>query len=340
MADSFLKGVMIGAGFFAGFQAEAWKRIAGVELVAVADPLRGRAEAFAAEFGIPRSYTDAGTMLQSERADFADIVTRPDSHRELCALAARHCRAVLCQKPMAPTWADCQAMVEDCAYNGARLLIHENWRWQPWYREAKRLIAEGRLGRVFHLGFRMRTGDGRGDTPYLVQPYFREMPRLLLYETVVHFLDTFRFLGGDLESVFCQTNRINSAIQGEDYALVQVSFASGANGVIDANRISGTSPPEVAFGEFRIEGEQAMLRIAPDGSLYLADYGKSEILCPLQIPCEGYKGDSVRALQQHFAACLRSGEAAESEGADYLKSVRAVEACYRSAETGMPVRLG
>jgi len=330
---------MIGAGFFARFQAEAWKRIAGVEVLAVADPLPGRAQTFAAEFGIPRSYTDAGVMLRSEHADFADIVTRPDSHRELCALAARYCRAVICQKPMAPALAGCQAMVEDCARRGVRLLIHENWRWQPWYREAKRLIGQGRLGRVFHLAFRMRTGDGRGASPYLVQPYFREMPRLLLYETVVHFLDTFRYLGGDLESVFCQTNRINATIQGEDYALVLVSFSNGANGVIDANRISGMLPPEVAFGEFRIEGEEAMIRIAPDGNLYLTGYGKPEIRHPLRVPSEGYKGDSVHAVQQHFAACLVSGEAAESEGAGYLKTVRAVEACYRSAETGLPVRI-
>jgi predicted dehydrogenase len=339
MGDSSLQGVMIGAGFFARFQAEAWKRIAGVEVVAVADPVPDRAETFAAEFGIPRSYTDAGAMLRAEQADFADIVTRPESHRELSHLAAQHCRTVICQKPMAPTLTDCHAMVEVCAQSGARLLIHENWRWQPWYREAKRLIDEGRFGRIFHLAFRMRTGDGRGATPYAVQPYFREMPRLLLYETVVHFLDTFRYLQGDMESVFCQTNRINATIQGEDYALVQVSFANGARGMIDANRISGTSPPEVAFGEFRIEGEQAMIRIAADGGLFLTEYGKPELRCPVQVPAEGYKGDSVRALQEHFVACLLSGETAESEGADYLKTVRAVDACYRSAETGLPVKL-
>ena len=330
---------MIGAGFFANYHAEAWKRIEGVELAAVADPLPGRAAAFAAEHAIPHSYTDAASMLKSENVDFADIVTRPESHLALTDLVARHCPAVICQKPMATSLAECQTMVESCARCGVRLLIHENWRWQPWYREAKRLISQDRLGRVFHLGFRMRTGDGRGPAPYLPQPYFREMPRLLLYETVVHFLDTFRFLGGDLQSVFCQTNRINPAIRGEDYALVQVSFSNGAKGMIDANRISGPSPPEVAFGEFRIEGEHAMIRLAADGNLFLNDYGKPEILLPLKIPVEGYKGDSVKSLQQHMAGCLLSGEASESEGAEYLKTVMAVDACYRSAETAMPVNI-
>jgi D-apiose dehydrogenase len=337
MGDLPLRGVIVGAGFFAKFHAEAWKRIENADLVAVADSAPGRAAAFAAEFGIPRSYTDAASMLQTEQADFADIVTRPESHRELTDLASRHCRAVICQKPMAPTWEECEAMVQSCAERGARLMIHENWRWQPWYREARRLLAEERLGRIFHVGFRMRTGDGRGPAPYRHQPYFREMERLLLYETAVHFLDTFRFLAGDIESIFCRTSRINPAIRGEDYALVQVSFSSGAKGLIDANRISGTFPPEVAFGEFRIEGERGMIRIAPDGNLFVTEYGKGETIHPLDTPAQGYKGDSVAALQRHFARCLLSGEGFESEGAEYLKTVGAVDACYRSAQTGMHV---
>ena len=340
MGNPPLKGVMIGAGFFARFQAEAWNRIDGVQIVAVADAVPGRAEAFAAEYGIPRWYSDAASMLETEGADFADIVTRPDSHRELTRLAARHCRAVICQKPMAPAYQECESMVQHCSERGVRLLIHENWRWQPWYREAHRLIGTGALGRIFHLGLLMRTGDGRGAQPYQPQPYFREMERLLVYETAVHFLDTFRFLGGEFTSIYCRTRRINPAIRGEDYAFIHVSFAAGANGIIDANRISGACPPPIAFGEFRIEGEAGMLRIAPDGALYCTEYGQPEALHLAPIATTGYKGDSVRAVQKHFVNCLLSGEVAESEGALYLKTVQAVDACYRSAQTGMVVNLG
>ena len=304
MRKTSLKGVIIGAGFFARFQADGWKRIGGVDLAAVADPLPGRAEDFATKYGIPRWYTDASAMLEAEKPDFADIVTRPDTHRELTELAAGHAPAVICQKPMAPSLEECEAMVRHCGERGVRLLIHENWRWQPWYREAQRLIADGALGRVFHLGFRMRTGDGRGREPYQVQPYFRRMERLLVYETAVHFLDTFRFLGGDLQSVFCQTNRINPVICGEDYALIQVSFRSGAKGLIDANRISGSSPPEVAFGELRIEGERRDHPNRGRRKPVFQEYGKPEALRQAACVGPGYKGDSVKALQEHLAECL------------------------------------
>jgi predicted dehydrogenase len=334
-----LKGAMIGAGYFAGFQAEAWKRIPGVRIAAVADALPRRASDFAAEWGIPRAYDAAESMLRAEKPDFVDIVTRPDSHLDLTRLAASHGAQVICQKPLAPAWDDCVAMTGDCRRAGARLLVHENWRWQPWYREIKRLIEAGVFGRIFHIGFRMRTGDGLGREPYGVQPYFRRMPRLLIYETLIHFIDTFRFLAGEIETVFCRTRRVNPVIEGEDYAVIQIGFRNEAEGLIDANRISGPVPPEVAFGVLTLEGERAALRMTPQGDLFLAEHGKPESKHEYEKPERGYKGDSVYAAQRHYAECLRDGSPCETEGEEYLKTVRAMFACYESAETGRSIGL-
>src|SRR5262245_51902265 len=102
---------MIGGGRFARFHAEAWRRVAGARIVAVADEAPGLAEEFSEQFGIPRAYRDAAEMLEREQPDFVDIVTRPDSHLEIIRLAARHGGSVICQKPLAPTWEDCVAMV-------------------------------------------------------------------------------------------------------------------------------------------------------------------------------------------------------------------------------------
>jgi predicted dehydrogenase len=230
-------------------------------------------------------------------------------------------------------------MVEDCRRAGVRLIIHENWRWQPWYREVKKLIDAEVFGRIFRLGFCLRNGDGRGDEPYTMQPYFREMSRLLVYETLVHFIDTFRFLAGEVDSVFCQTRRVNPIIAGEDDAVIQLGFTSGAHGLIDANRISGAAPPEVAFGVFTLEGERAALRMTPQGDLFVTEYGQPEIKREYEKPDGGYKGDSVFAAQQHYAARLRDGVKCETEGDEYLQTMRAMFACYESAETGKIVRL-
>jgi predicted dehydrogenase len=276
-------------------------------------------------------------MLDRERPDFVDIVTRPDSHLAIARLAANAGVHVICQKPMAPTMADAAAMISACADRGVRLLIHENWRWQPWYREIRRLVDAGVFGRIFHLGFRMRTGDGRGADAYPAQPYFREMPRLLIYETLVHFLDTFRYLAGEIDRVWCRTSRINPLIKGEDCAWIDLQFSGGCHGLIDANRISGPAPPETAFGTLTLEGERAALRMTPEGRLWLTEYGSDERQHEFTIPACGYKGDSVKAVQQHFVHCLNTGLPAESEGRDYLQTLAAVFACYESAAAGKPI---
>jgi predicted dehydrogenase len=335
-----MNGVLIGAGYFAHVQAEAWQRISSATIVAVADSVPGKARAFADKFGINRAYENVDEALDRERPDFVDVATRPESHVALVRKACQRGIHIICQKPMAPTWEDCLGMVETCESAKVRLLIHENWRWQPWYREIRRLIGGGVLGDVFQFSAQWRTGDGCGPQPYTVQPYFREMPRLLVHETLVHVLDTFRFLGGELASVYCQNRCVNPVIAGEDQSVILVRFRSGVPGVVDANRISGPRAPTVAGNDLKVEGNRAMLRLTTDGRLWLTELGEAESEHVFPTSKLGYKGDSVRATQEHLIDCLRSGKPAESEARDYLKTVRAVFACYDSAATGQAVMLG
>ncbi len=337
--DGALKGIITGAGYFASFQAEAWNRIPAVHIAAVVDPDLPRAREFAQRWDIPAVYESIEPAIEAERPDFVDIATRPESHLALTKLAADRRVSVICQKPMAPTIDECRQMVAYCEGAGVRLLIHENWRWQPWYREARRLLDDGLLGKPFHLGFVIRGGDGRGPEPYSVQPYFRSMPRLLVYETLVHFLDTMRFLGGEFEELYCRTARVNPAIVGEDQALIAARMEGDIDGLIDANRIGGQGLPEIAFGSMRFEGDRAALRMDPQGNLFLTQYGEPERPHLYAIPAAGYRGDSVLATQQHVVDCLASGHPAESEGRAYLKTVEAVEACYRSARSGCSERI-
>ena len=322
---------MVGAGYFAQFQAEAWQRVNGARIVAIADEIAGRAEKFAEKWRISKAYLDVIEMFDKEKPDFVDIVTRPQSHLPLLDLAAERGIHVICQKPMAPTWDECLTMVETSARRKIRLIIHENWRWQPWYREINRLLELGKIGTPFYAGFFMRKGDGRGPTPYPAQPYFREMERLLIYEMGVHFLDVFRFLFGEIDNVFCQIGRANPAILGEDFALVQLNFSNGMRGLIDANRFSGTLEPLIE--EMRVEGDRGTVRLSPDGRLWLTEYGGAESYHEFTRPDQGYRGDSVKTAQEHYINCLSSGEISENEGIDYLKTVAAVFACYASVET-------
>ncbi len=120
-------------------------------------------------------------------------------------MALAHARGIptICQKPVTPSWAESVALAAAADQSGVLCVIHENFRCQPWYREAKRLLAAGALGALHGVAFRLRPGDGQGPQAYLDrQPYFQQMPRLFLVEgPAIHWIDTFRFLLGEVDAV-------------------------------------------------------------------------------------------------------------------------------------------
>ena len=324
-----LRGGIVGCGYFGQIQLEAWGRIPEAEIVAACDTDPDRAKRLAAA-----AYTSAEEMIETESLDFLDIATRPSSHRALVRLGAAHKVATICQKPMALNWKDALAMVEATESAGIPFMIHENWRWQPWHREVKRLMETGAIGKVLSYSFQMRQRDGLGDRPYPRQPYFAEMPRLLIYETLVHQIDTSRFLFGEIESVLASARRVNPLIAGEDQAVLVLTHDGGLQGVIDGNRFADPVPPGPAAGVARLDGEKASLIVPANGDIFLDDrkvWSNTEE--------KGYKGDSVRATQAHFIRCLRTGEPFETSGREYLKTFAVVETAYESIARGEMARV-
>ena len=337
-----LQGVAIGAGYFSQFHFDAWSRIEGVELAAVCDLDAAVSEAAASKYDIPASYTNVSEMLDKVKPDFVDIITRPDSHLELVRAAATRGIPIICQKALAPSFEEAQEIVGVAAAAGVPLMVHENFRFQPWYREIKRLIDEGAIGEKLHtVSFRCRTGDGWQQDAYLArQPYFREMPRLLIFETGVHFVDTFRYLAGEIAGVYATLNQHNADIQGEDAATVMFEFASGATGLWDGNRYNEpvSQDARLTFGEALIEGNGGSIRLYGTGRLTLQPLGEPETEVEYAFENRNFAGDCVLATQQHFVDCLRREASFETSGHEYLKTLGVVEAIYQSAEQKAPVR--
>ena len=324
MSAARLRGAIVGCGFFAQFHLDAWRRLDGVELVAACDPDLERAAAAA-----PRSYRTMEEMLEREQLDFVDIATRPETHVALASMAVARRIPAICQKPMAPRLAEAIAMAREAERAGSRLMIHENWRWQPWYRQVKERLAAGEIGDVVTYRFRIRKRDGAGPEPYLAQPYFRTMPRLLIHETMVHPIDTARFLFGNLRTVSARVSRRNPAIVGEDGCQLVLEHAGGLAGIADGNRFVDLAPDSPPLGDAEFEGERGVLRVEATG-----DVTRNGQLAWRNDVHTGYRGDSVLGTQRHFVECLRSGAPFETPAADYLESFAAVEAAYRSAADG------
>ena len=133
-------------------------------------------------------------MLDALRPDLLDVIVPPAAHATAVALALDRRIATICQKPFTGSWGAANELVRQAAARRTILLVHENFRFCPWFREARQWVESGRLGLLHGVAFRLRPGDGQGPAAYLErQPYFQTMPRLLVVETAVHLIDTFRY---------------------------------------------------------------------------------------------------------------------------------------------------
>jgi D-apiose dehydrogenase len=337
-----MRGVAIGAGYFAPFQYEAWTRIPEVEIVAMSDRTEDKATPIMAKYGVPRYYPNWKDMIDREQPDFVDIITPPETHEDMCRYAAERGVHIICQKPLAPSYEISRSIVEFARAAGVRFMVHENFRWQPWYRAIKRIQTDGIIGDFTHLAFSMRMGDGWGDDAYRSrQPFFRDYPRLLVYETGVHFIDTFRFLLGDIVSVMAHLRRLNPVIKGEDAGQLMLTFASGATAIWDANRYNEVEAefPRFTFGSLRIDATRGHLTMNTDSTIRVKPLGEPGRDWDYPRQNVNFAGDCVYFLQRHFVDCMLSGREFESNGWDYLKTIEVVEAVYASAERGQVTRL-
>ena len=326
----------VGAGYFSQFHLQGWRSIPEVELVGWCDKDVTRVK------GMP-AYASLEQMLEKARPDLVDIVTPPETHLELVRAVAERSLPMICQKPLAPTFDEARAVVAVAEKAKTTLVVHENFRWQPWYREARRFIEDNRLGRPHSVAFRLRPGDGQGPRAYLDrQPYFQAMPRLLVHETAIHWIDTFRFLMGEVKAVYASLRKMNPAIAGEDAGYIVFDFASGATGLFDGNRLNDhvASNPRRTMGEMWLEGEAGVLRLDGDARLWWKPHHGPEAEHRYDRgPDDAFGGGCCGALQRHVVDGLIRKSGIENSGKAYLANLRIEEAVYRSSAEGRKVLL-
>nr|WP_306265959.1 Gfo/Idh/MocA family oxidoreductase [Pararhizobium sp. IMCC3301] len=338
MAEPAFRVGMVGYGYFAKFHLNAWRRLQNASLVALAetDPQR-RAEARrdAPELDV---YDTVEDMLTAGSVDILDVATPPSTHLELIRPVLGQVCAVICQKPFCDSLPQAQALAEAAKDSSTLLIVHENFRFQPWYREIRQLLQAGRLGRVIQARFCFRPGDGAGPDAYLRrQPYFRDMKQFLIRETGIHWVDVFRFLFGEPVALSADLFRTNPAIAGEDSGSFTFQMPDGARITFDGNRAldHAARNRRLTMGEFLIEGTSASLLLSGDGIIEIRDFG-SDIWQqhPYSFEDRDFGGDCVYLFQRHVLDHLSSAAPLENTASDYLKNLAIQDLIYRSSHEG------
>ncbi len=325
---------LVGAGAVTLNHLPAWAAVDGARVTAICDPERPRAEHRAREFGIRSVYAGAEEMLARETLDALDIASPRETHAAFVRLAAARGLPVLCQKPLAPSLAEAEALVGDVE-GRCRLMVHENWRFRPPYRVLRQWLTEGRLGEVRNAVMTVRSAglcaDAHGRYPSLErQPFFADLDRLLVAECLIHQLDVLRWLAGPLTVVAARLARSCPAIRGEDRAVVFMSGGNGVTALCDGDFTATGYPPRSA-DRFELIGTKTSALFA-DGRLLLTS-GEGRDFDTTTLNQAAFNGCIA-----HFVDCLRADRPFETDPRDNLETLRIVEDAYRLSQPGEPSR--
>ncbi|PSR57046.1 gfo/Idh/MocA family oxidoreductase [Adhaeribacter arboris] len=338
-----LKFAVFGTGFWSYYQLSGWQELPGVEPIALYNRTQSRAEEVARTFNVPHVYDDPDELLQQHAAelDFMDIITDVDTHALFTEKGAAQGLAVICQKPMAPTLETARRMVTVCKNAGVKLYIHENFRWQAPIRKVKEILDSGLLGKLF----RARVTFVSAFPVFQNQPFLAELEEFILTDIGSHILDICRFLFGEVASLYCQTNRVNSQIKGEDVAHVLLRMQNGISCFAEMSYASLLEKEAFPQTLVQVEGEHGSLILTHDFQIKITTrQGTNSTAAEPQMyswvdPAYAVVHSSIVDCNRNILEDLLGNAPAETTGDDNFQTVRLVHAAYESARTNKVVSL-
>jgi len=337
-----LKFAVIGCGFWSKFQIGAWSELQEVNLVAVYNRTRSKAERIAEYFNVPHVYDNAEELFKNEELDFVDIITDVDTHALFVEMAVKYgIKHIICQKPMAPDFETAKLMVAACRDTGTRLYIHENYRWQAPVRRFKQIIDSGVIGKPFKARVSFLSGFPVFDN----QPFLKELDHFILTDMGSHILDVIRYLFGECEELWCQTRAVNKGIKGEDMAAVMLRMKNGIPVYTELSYASVVEHDSFSTLYILIEGETGSAYLGPKFEIRTTTRKgtESEIV---KFPSYAWADpdyivnhESGIHINRNILDDILGKSKAENTGEDNLETVRLIWACYESASTGKLVRI-
>ncbi len=329
-----LRFAIIGTGFWANYQIPAWLELEGIELVAVYNRTKSKAEILAHQFNVPAVYDDVNKLIDTQRLDFVDIITSVETHASLTELFAKKGIPVICQKPMAPKLSIAKQMVSSCDTFNVPFFIHENFRWQAPIRKLKELLNSNVIGRVFHSHVTFCSGFPVFEN----QPFLAQLDEFILTDIGSHILDVCRFLFGEVDTLLCHTHSVNSKIKGEDVANVLMHMKSGASCYAQMSYASVLEYEPFPQTFILVEGENGSIHVTKDCELRITTRNSTTSINakPKQYswadPAYALVHSSIVDCNQNILHAIQKRSNAETTGTDNLETVRLVHAAYASAQ--------
>ena len=305
-------------------------------LVALVSGTPAKLEQYGVEYGIPAthrySYADYDRIRDNPDIDAVYVVLPNAMHAEYSIRAAQAGKHVMCEKPMAVSVAECEAMIAACRKAGTKLMIGYRSRFEPYNRLAIELARSGHVGPTRMItadhGFPARPNQWRLDKPMSGGGS--------LMDIGIYSLNAARYLTGEepvdvsaIESTDRSDPRFKTV---EDRISFLLRFPSG----IQANCISSYSS---AHNAYRITGTEGWIEMEP-ATPYAGQtmrIRKDGEVTPRVLPAPA-KNQFAGQLD-HLAECILNNTTPIVAGEEGLADLRVIEAIYRSAAEGRTIKL-
>jgi predicted dehydrogenase len=357
---------LIGTGFMGKCHALAYGAVRAVygdmpviDRVALCDVDAGHAANCASAFGFARATTDWRDLLADPGIDLISVTSPNGLHREMAVAALHAGKHVWCEKPMALTLADAEAMAEAAVKSGRVTALGYGYLQNPALQEARRLIAEGAIGTPFDF-------RGSVDEDYMADPSLPWSWRLrakdaglgTLGDLTVHLVSIARLLMGEVASLSAMVDTVHverpvqgggtDRVENDDIAHALVRFASGARGTMASSRIAHGRKNGLRV---EVHGSNGMLWIDNERmnelNLYVADgpvagrgfrrilsgplHGDYGRLCPA--PGHGLGFNELKVIElAEIVKAIRHDKSNAVDFAQGLAIERVIHAFARSAQ--------
>lgn len=344
-----MKFGLIGAGGIGQVRAKAVGKVAGCELVALADVDQDRARALAPSTAVS-IYTDYQRMLADERVDAVIVSTPPQFHEEIVVAALAAGKHVLCEKPLANRLDACRRMVEAAGSAGKTLATGFNHRYFPAVQFVKQTLESGLIGELDHVrAFAGHTGLDQFSAAWMYDQ--KAIGGGALMDNGIHIIDLTRYILGEVAEVYgFATGNVWKLGLSEDNGCAILRSAGGKHAVLQATWT------EWKGYRFYIEayGSKGMARAyyAPMMSMavFMDETGGArrrklnfypQVM--LQEKLFGWQLTTEQALRREFAdfvkLCAGQQGGTIADGFSGFRAVEIAHAVYRSTEERQPVRL-
>ena len=336
-----MRFAIIGCGVIAVTHAMALAALPEQELYACCDIIPEKADAFAAEYRVEKTYYDWRQLLSDGKAEAVCICTPSDLHGEMAVAAMRAGKAVVCEKPLEVTAERAQAVVDAAEETGAKVQCIFQRRLLPAARTVRELIAQGKLGRICLATAELKYYR---DQAYYDSAGWRNVCGGAMLNQGVHGIALLLWmLGEPVKTIFGYAGTLARQTGVEDTAAALLTMDSGALCVIKNTTLAY---PEFPTG-FCIHGEKGTVAFDDLGVntwefLDKADAPAHPKADPAfahssPISLKPYYGNMHAYLLQDLADAVREDREPMIPPREAITAVRTICGIARSASLGGPV---